>query len=222
MEPKDLWTTEHGSSMWGMFKSGISDHDYSTCRVVPTKNILAGYRIPETWAQTHFLKDGVDCDCSYVEIGQLINQLLRGNINYLWHVTSSIVIEDNTSNYGLLRKLRQIVLNNPSKKYYYAIKGMAGSQKLDETKRPRLAGGKGYRTAARTALFGVDLLTKWEFNFKPCETIVNLDVSELDVNKCLDALDQAFEDSPFPLEIDEKPFRDYLYKIRKMEWEGKL
>lgn len=216
---KDLWECEHGSSMWGMFVPGKSDHDRCIVRIVPTKEILSGYRIHETWPQTHTIgEDGVEIDTSYIEIGHLINLLLKGNINYLWSTVSPIIIKD----HPLLQELREIVMANPTKAAYHSIRGMATSQKLDEIKRPRLSGGKGYRTAARTALFGVDLLKYWKFNFKPCEAIVNLDISEAEVENAIAMLDEAYEESPFPDKPNEEPFREFLLRVREFEYSGNL
>ncbi len=68
---KDLWETEHGSAMWNMFVPGKSDHDRCIVRVLPTESVLMGYRITETWPQTHEIgKDGVEIDTSYIEIEQ--------------------------------------------------------------------------------------------------------------------------------------------------------
>ncbi len=207
----DLWETENGSLMWSMFKLGVSDHDRCVVRAVPTEQMMRGYNIHETWPQTHRMGEGgVEIDSSYIEIGHLVNLLLKGNINYLWAVMSPVIIKD----HPLLQELRQIVLANPTKAAYPSIRGMATSQKLDETKRPRLAGGKGYRTAARTALFGVDLLSRWEFNFKPAEAIVNLDITSEEVDNCIAMLDEAYEKSPYPARPDETPFRDFLYRVR--------
>ena len=213
---ENLWTTCHGSEMWNMFVPGVSDHDMCTVRVVPTEYILKGYKIRETWPQTHEIgEDGVEIDTSYIEIGHLVNLLMRGNINYLWSLMSPIVIKD----HPLLHELRKIVLANPTKAAYSSIRGMTTSQKLDETKRPRLSGGKGYRTAARTALFGVGLLTNWEFNFNVPKTIVNLDISSTGVDKTIDMLDFAYEESPFPAKVNEEPFREFLYDVRMGEME---
>jgi hypothetical protein len=129
-----------------------------------------------------------------------------------------IIIRDSL----LLQELRNIIIENPTKAAYKSIRGMATNQKLDETKRPRLSGGKGYRTAARTALFGVDLLSHWEFNFQPAFAIVNLDISEAEVDASIAMLDEAYENSPYPERPNEEPFRDFLYKVRKLEESGKL
>jgi hypothetical protein len=213
---KDLWECEHGSLLWSMFIPGKSDHDRVVVRLVDTNCLLKGYKIRETWPQTHSIgEDGVEIDTSYIEIGHLVELLIRGNINYLWSVASHIVIRDSP----LLGELKEIVMQNPSKLPYKSIRGMATSQKLDETKRPRLSGGKGYRTAARTALFGVGLLTSWEFNFKPCATIVNLDISREEVDRCIDMLDVAYEESNLPEKPNEKPFRDFLYRVRVEGWD---
>ena len=197
--------------MWNMFRPGISDHDHITVRQVSTKELLEGRNIPKTWEQIKYTgEDGVEVDESFIEIGHLVNYLLRGNVNYLWAVTSPIVVRDNP----LLVELRKIVMENPSKLPYHSIHGMATSQKLDETKRPRLSGGKGYRTAARTALFGIHLLENWTFDYRVPESIINLDITKEEVEKYLDKLDETYEGSTLPDIPNEEPFREFLYKVR--------
>ena len=215
----DLWTTEVGSSMWNMFIPGKSDHDYITVRACHTKEILEGRRIEKTWPQKKYIgKDGIEIDESFIEIGHLINYLIKGNINYLWAITSPIIIKDNT----LLSRLRDIVYNNPSKLPYFSINGMAKSQKLDEIKRPRLAGGKGYRTAARTALFGCKLLRDWSFDYNIPETLVNLDITLEDVEEYIDLLDVIYSSSVLPEECNQEEFKKFLYDVRKIEERGDL
>lgn len=219
MEYIDLWTTEVGSAMWGMFQPGKSDHDYITVRACATRDILKGYRIHETWEQVKYMGDDeVEIDESFIEIGHLVNYLMKGNVNYLWAVTSPIVIRD----HPLLEHLKRIVLNNPSRLPYHSLSGMTKSQKLDETKRPRLAGGKGYRTAARTALFGCKLLRDWTFDYKVPETLVNLDISLEDVETYTAELDNAYTESTLPDSINEENFRQFLYGVRKLEENGVL
>jgi predicted nucleotidyltransferase len=213
---KNMWSTEVGSTLWGMFKPG-SDHDLYTCRIVPTKDILSGYRPTETWAQEKYMGiDKVEVDETFIEIGHLISMLLKGTVNHYWSVTSPIVMLSNP----LLVELRNIVLTNPTKKVYHSMLGMANSQKSDEIKRARLAGGKGYRTASRTALFGAKLLKTWKFDYKVPESLVNLEVTEDQVDYYIDALTDAYENSPFPEKPNETPYREFLHKVRKLEEEG--
>lgn len=210
-ELKDLWETEHGSLMWGMFVPGKSDHDRCHVRQISTQCILEGRRIPETWSQSHQIgPDGVEIDNTYLEIGHLINQLIKGNINTIWYVMSPVIIHDSS----ILQDLRKIVLENPSRAPYHSLKGMAISQLKDEIRRPRLSGGKGYRTAARTALFGSKLLSRWEFDFNIPESIVNLEISREMVETTISALDDAYDSSPYPDKPDDEPFRQFLYKLR--------
>lgn len=210
-ELKDLWETEHGSLMWGMFVPGKSDHDRCHVRQIPTKYILEGHRIPETWPQSHhFGLDGVEIDNTYLEIGHLINQLIKGNINNIWYVMTPIIIHDNP----ILQELRKLVKENPSRAPYHSLKGMVISQMKDEIKRPRLSGGKGYRTAARTALFGSKLLSRWEFDFRVPTSIVNLEISREMVETAINALDDAYDNSPFPDKPNEEPFRQFLCEMR--------
>ena len=77
-----------------------------------------------------------------------------------------------------------------------------------------MSGGKGYRTAARTALFGSKLLSRWEFDFNVPESIVNLEISREMVETAISALDDAYDSSPYPDKPDDEPFRQFLYKLR--------
>ena len=209
---KDLWTTEVGSSMWNMFQPGKSDHDYCTIRQFTTKLLLSGYKNPGTWPSQikNNELNGVTIDQNYLEIEHLVGQLLKGNINALWYVMSPIVIKD----HPYLHELRKIIIDNPSKLPYHSIRGMAISQQRDEIKRPVLAKGKGYRTAIRTLLFGQYLLKDWEFNFNVKELYDIENVTTEEVNYHIERLERTYINSELPTEIDDYPFRHFLYKVR--------
>ena len=87
-------------------------------------------------------------------------------------------------------------------------------QMKDEIRRPRLSGGKGYRTTSRTALFGSKLLSRWEFDFRVPTSIVNLEISRDMVETAINALDESYDSSPYPDKPNEEPFRQFLYKLR--------
>ena len=210
MQSKDLWTTEVGSDMWGMFVPGKSDHDYVTIRQVPTNLLLRGYKNPLTWPQLKTEGMTVPLDQSFMEIEHLVNLLIKGNINALWAVMSPIIVRDHPA----LEELKKIVISQPNKLPYHSIKGMAISQQKDELKRPALSGGKGYRTAARTLLFGYKLLTNWTFNFKVPTSLVNTELSAGEVYNYMDGLEYSYQNSKLPERPNEEPFRQYLYKLR--------
>ena len=98
-----LFETVVGSHAWNMNKP-TSDIDIFQIYQVPTKDILSGI----LRQNSHFTK-GEDKDESRHEIGVVIEQLLKGNFNFVVGICSPIVNEDK---YGYLKELREITIRN--------------------------------------------------------------------------------------------------------------
>ena len=147
---KTLFISCVGSHMWGM-QNLESDIDLVMIYIAPTKRILRGERIPPTIRQEIADRGGEVYDTLGWEIGHLINQLIKGNVNAIWYVSSPLVIKPS----AIQEELSALVQANLCRETYHSIKGMAESQIKSEegaAKKP----GKGYRTALRTINFGIE------------------------------------------------------------------
>jgi len=156
--------------MWGMGDLS-SDHDLVYVYRFPTTLILDGHRVPTSLpSKVYTDARGREMDCSFLEIGHLVNLLMKGNVNAIWAMMSPILVEDRTNDSvpdnqrfyggGWYHQLRDITARNLSKISYHSIKGVAESHYKDVKKRadqrePR----KSLLTAIRTLRFGTNLMT---------------------------------------------------------------
>ncbi len=92
--------------MWQMDHPG-SDTDLFIAVLAPTKAILRGELNPDiSWVNYTGPKDE-----NYHELGRIVQQVLRGNWNYVSGVMSPIVLKD----WEYLPELRQLTERNYSK-----------------------------------------------------------------------------------------------------------
>ena len=210
---RNLYVSCVGSHMWGM-NNEQSDIDLVMIYIAPTRAILRGEKFPSTVRQQIAPKNGEIYDTLGWEIGHLIDQLIKGNINAIWYATSPLVIKPSR----VQEELSDLVRANLSRLTYHSIKGMAESQiKSDETpeKKPKIP-GKGYRTALRTINFGIKLLSEGGICFSP---VLHAPSAE-EVMERMEQLDEAYLKSPLPDRPDEEDFREFLLKLRMEEMAG--
>lgn len=209
---KTLFISCVGSHMWGM-QSRESDIDLVMIYIAPTGSILRGERIPPTVRQEIADRCGEVYDTLGWEVGHLIDQLIKGNVNAIWYVSSPLIIKPSNTQ----EELSLLVQANLCRETYQSLKGMAESQIKSEekpTKRP----GKGYRTALRTINFGIKLLKEGRICFKPV-----LHTPERgEVMERMLQLQEAYEFSRLPDLPDEEAFREFLLRLRLKEMEGVL
>ena len=201
---KTLFINCVGSHMWGM-QNGESDIDLVMIYIAPTRSILRGERIPPTIRQEITARGGEVYDTLGWEIGHLINQLIKGNVNAIWYVTSPLHVKPSP----IQEELSLLVRANLCRETYRSIKGMAESQIKSEVgaaKKP----GKGYRTALRTIDFGIALLKEGRICFAPVFHTPEL----VEVMEEMRQLEEAYESSRLPDLPDEEAFRDYLLRLR--------
>ena len=192
--------------MWEMNHED-SDEDYFEIYLGDTKKLLMGK--PED-DSTFMHSDEVDIHKH--EVGKVVNQLLKGNINFIVGVTSPLV----TYACGEFIELRKMTIDNLSKNCYYSIKGMSkhNYQRYFEDEHSDVVKSKDEYTKKCNQIiryldFGIDLLSNKELNYKKVK-----DGNVKEVKEKIDMLDEAFEESTLPEKVDEEPFRDYLYRIR--------
>jgi hypothetical protein len=206
---KTLFISCVGSHMWGM-QSPESDIDLVMIYIAPTRALLRGEKILPTVRQQITARGGEYYDTLGWEIGHLINQLIKGNVNAIWYVCSPLVIKPST----IQEELSALVHANLCRQTYHSIKGMAQSQIKSEEKPaqdPRIA-GKGYRTALRTINFGISLLSEGRICFAP----VFHTPGAKEVTEKMRQLDEAYVASRLPDQPDEDAFREFLLR-RRME-----
>jgi len=199
-----------GSHMWGM-QNEESDIDLVMIYIAPTRALLRGERISPTARQQITSRGGEIYDTLGWEIGHLINQLIKGNVNAIWYVTSLLVIKPSI----IQEDLSALVQANLCRQTYHSIKGMAESQIKSEEKpadNPKAA-GKGYRTALRTINFGIELLTEGRICFAP----VLHTPGAGEVMEKMRQMDEAYETSRLPDRPDEEAFREFLLRLRMDE-----
>jgi uncharacterized protein len=204
---KNLFVSCVGSHMLGM-QSPESDIDLVMIYIAPTRSILRGERIPPTVRQEIAARDGEIYDTLGWEIGHLINQLVKGNVNAIWYVTSPLVIKPS----AVQEELSALVQANLCRETYQSITGMAESQIKSEEK-PAKRPGKGYRTALRIINFGIKLLSEGRICFAP--VLHTPEVGE--VAKRMVRLEEAYEFSRLPDLPDEEAFREFLLRLRLKE-----
>jgi predicted nucleotidyltransferase len=227
-----LFVTSVGSHLWGM-NTQESDLDVFKVFVVPTRDFLAGTanvksrfeRIPPLTEiiEGYQLRSDLPCDIASHEVGTVINQLLKGNINFICGVMSPIVLFQHSFNWdpkklyakspfslqAEIEKLRSIVVETISKNCYNSIKGMA-----DANYRKYIISGVDQsehrcNTIARAVKFGIELLSSGNFVFSAVENTLPTDIPIL-----ISALDIAYKKSKLPEQPDEKKYRDWLYEVR--------
>ncbi len=204
---KTLFISCVGSHMWGM-QNEESDIDLVMIYIAPTKRILRGERILPTIRQEIADRGGEVYDTLGWEIGHLINQLIRGNVNAIWYVTSPLVIKQSP----FQKELSALVQANLCRETYHSIKGMAESQIKSEgeaAKKP----GKGYRTALRTINFGIKLLSEGRICFEPVLHAPGVK----EVTERMVRLEEAYEFSLLSDLPDEEAFRAFLLRLRLEE-----
>jgi predicted nucleotidyltransferase len=203
---KILFISCVGSHMWSM-QSPESDIDLVMIYIAPTRALLRGERISPTLRQHISARDGEIYDTLGWEIGHLINQLIKGNVNAIWYVTSPLIIKPSI----IQEELSALVQANLCRQTYHSIKGMAESQIKSEEK-PRIA-GKGYRTALRTINFGIKLLSDGRISFAP---VLRTPGAE-EVMEKMYQLEEAYEASRLPDRPDVDAFREFLLRLRLEE-----
>lgn len=204
---RELFKTNIGSHMWSM-NTPDSDMDIFVAYIVPSEDILKGNAEANS---KHIKNPETNEDIVYHEIGTIIEQFIKGNVNFLWGVMSPIVIPPKRENH---LKLRDILSKNLSKNYYNSIHGLAQDNynKYLYLKDKDIYNEKICNTIVRTLQFGITLLSEGVLKFEPV-----WNMNKEDVLYYIDCLDDTFEKSKLPEKPDENMFKNFLLDLRLKE-----
>jgi len=194
-----LFVTKVGSHVWRM-DTEKSDTDLFQVYVTPTKDILRG----KANTKSKFIH-GHDADLAVHEVGTVIEQLLKGNLNFIIGVMSPLIVETSKEH----QELREIVSRNLAKNCYHSIRGMAihNYKKYIETGRD--VSENRCNKIIRVLRFGTTLLEDGEIVFEPSST-----GTPNAILGWLNALDGAYNSSSLPEKPNEEEYREWLLKVR--------
>jgi len=198
-----LGKTMIGSHIWKM-NTPKSDEDYFKVYMDTTEDVFRG----TAKYKSYFTQDnGVDVHSH--EIKKVIEQILKGNINFIIGITSSIIIET-TKHFD---ELRHLTFRNLSKNTYHSIHGMSKHNYQKYIIEKEDTSERKCNQILRALEFGITLLKYRKIEYKPFTD----GTPELILKK-MDELDKAYEKSTIPEKPNEDELRDYLCKMRKWNW----
>jgi len=200
--------TNVGSHLWGMNHEN-SDVDYGLIYVAPSRNILRG----NAFTESKQVEIGNN-DWTIHELGKTVNMLMKGNVNYVWIVTSPLSLLSTL----YIEELKKLYLNNMSANIYHNIKGLAKHNYKKYLVEGRLADGEPYsnldkkrKIIIRTLKFGINLLDGNGIIYEPVEGEVNDNL----VRQFMDNLENAYEHTSLPENPDREKYYDYLEDVRR-------
>lgn len=210
---KKLWTTNVGSHVWNMNRPD-SDIDLFTAYIVPTTDILSGKN--RGHGSHNYQCEGED-HVSH-EIGKIVHELIKGNVNFLVGTLSDIILYQQ-NNY-LQRLVKLVNEHGQTKACTHSIRGLAthNYRKYIEncnTDKKELLITKKCNTINRMLLFGINVLEGNSFKFTPVS-----DQTPADVKEMLDRFDDVVLNSSIPEKTNAEPFQDYLLEVRLNELRG--
>jgi len=193
-----------------------SDIDLFTAYIVPTIDILSGENI----GNGSHNQQSTELDIVSHEIGKIINELIKGNINFLVGTLSTTIL---CQRKHYLDDLKQLLNEyGQTKSCKNSIRGLAFSNykkyiiNCNSDKKEQLITKK-CNTINRTLLFGINVLNGNGFKFMPTFNQTPEDVTEM-----LDLFDKTVIKSKIPEKTNPKPFRDFLSTLRIKELNGEL
>lgn len=199
MDRVTIFETVVGSHIWSMATQD-SDTDIFRAYAEPTTAILKG----TATKKSKFIRENGK-DVSVHEVEKVVEQLLKGNMNFLIGVLSPIVMFDS----GYLRELRRITLHNLSKNCFYSIYGMAKANYKKYIECGIDTSERRCNKICRVLVWGINILRYGKVEFKPFHGGTPRKILEL-----MDELQRAYNESTLPEKPDERPFREWLLKLR--------
>ena len=207
----ELFRTNIGSHMWKMNHEG-SDEDIGIVYMMDSRDLLLG-KYPKG-KQQH---DVNNQDLVYYELSTVIEQLLKGNVNFLWLTMSPVIVSEYRN---ALKELREVVATNLSKQSYHSIAGIAKHNIyhfIQKGDRDSAIYKKKLNLIGRTLKFGINLLTWGKCMYQKVDIQNEAELLELKTQ-----LDQSYQSSTLPETPDPKPFEQYLirWRLKYLQQEG--
>ena len=211
-DPRILWKTDVGSWMWKMNRPD-SDHDYYVSYIFDSRSFLLG-NLHDHGHQTR----NETGDESKLEVGAVVKQLLKGNVNHLWGILSPLV-EITSEEHDVLRS---IVKRNPATNCYNSIMGLAmhnlrdyfdsptSKQKAQNLMQENEAlYRKKLNIIARSLAFGISIFEGKGYLFTPTNYTQRSEIDEL-----LREFENAYASSSLPKKPDVSAFEKFLFECR--------
>ena len=196
---KTLFKTVTGAHIWHMEHEG-SDTDVFECYQTPTSELLKGEGGIRSFFEPH--KES-NRDIARHEIQTVVNQLLKGNLNFVIGVMSPIV-EYTTP---VHKELVYLFEKHPPKNVYHSTRGMAvHNVKLYYKELDNLP--KKVNTILRILNFGINYLKTGKVVFEPFTGV------RPQITSKLAELDEAYRTSSLEERIPEFRLRNILYNAR--------
>ena len=169
MTNQTLFKTIVGSHVWGM-ETPASDIDIFKAYIAPTYDICIGKRHTGSHFSQHHKED-----ITSTEIGTVVSQLLKNNINYIIYIYSPHVLCGN----NILNSLRTATSGNISKLAYNSVHGMALSNYKKYIVTNKDNSSKRLNTIARVLQFGINLFDNGKIEFHPTHVTTPEEIEEL-------------------------------------------
>lgn len=210
---KILFETITGSHLWKMDDQD-SDIDLFQVYIAPTKDILKGigslksrHTISESKLNSlHNYSFNGRIDTTSHEIEHVINQLVKGNINFLIGILSPLVIKPS----AWLGRLRVLVALNKNKLCYHSIRGLAVHNYEKYIKSGKDTSVDRCMKIGRYLNFGYTLFTTGEYEFQPS----SFSAHPFEIENWINKLDIAYSSSTLPTSVNEEGFRNLLLELR--------
>jgi hypothetical protein len=215
-----LWESIVGSHMWEMNRPD-SDVDVVVITEAPLMSIIIGDQTRpkdegkldpkdfKTWLK---LPKTHEVDVMWMEIGQLVNLLKKGNINAIWYTMSPLYADHVHSEWH--ERLKRIVMDNISVKTWESVRGMT-LHTLGDSYRKGNAGenfqqDKKIRVAGRNVRF-MESLLEGVMSFRPSK----FDDREK-ILAAVNEIDRRIKEKEYSIkeDIPPIPFNNFLYEFR--------
>jgi predicted nucleotidyltransferase len=200
---KILFKTLVGSWQFNMQRLD-SDKDYFICYVANSDDILLGKNVMKSESITK--PNNQNIDIATHEIGNVIRELEKGNINYILGLTGKPEITTPEH-----EKLLNYVVSHPTKNIYHSIHGLVVQNykkyilfKID-------ASQKRLGTIYRLLLFGINYLKDGTIMFEKPEGNIKPEY----IKQQLSVLDNMYLISTLPEKNSSEWYDKFLLKIRK-------